>query len=339
MSHANVSVFVPHIGCENTCSFCNQHIITGATDVPDGAFVRRTCEEALQLLNAKARKSAQLAFFGGSFTAIPHALLTELLEAAQPYLGENGFGGGVRVSTRPDALPDGMLALLARYGVTAVELGAQSMDDTVLAQNMRGHTAADVEKAAARVKSAGMELGLQMMTGLYGDTDDGAYATARRLAALCPATVRVYPTVVLRGTHLARLMERGAYTPQGVEDAVRVASRLLCFFEENGIRVIRVGLHASREVEAQLLGGGYHPALRELCEAQLFLEEMLAALSSAGLAGGDVEIFVARGCISKATGQKKSNVNALRERGFRATITEDAQLAGRGVRVRRSAVL
>ena len=336
MSHANVAVFVPHVGCAHRCSFCNQNTITGTQSLPNGAFVRAVCEEALHRMDAAARSTAQLAFFGGSFTAIPRPLMTELLEAAQPFLGQGGFGKGIRISTRPDALGGDIPALLARYGVAAVELGAQSMDDTVLQKNGRGHTAAQVEAAAALVKAHGFELGLQIMTGLLGDTDDGAMETARRLAALSPATVRVYPTVVLRGTRLAELFERGEYAPPGVEDAVRLCARLLRLFEGAGVRVIRVGLHASQEVERELLAGGYHPALRELCEARLFLEEMLLALKEAGIPGGAVKIFVPRGCVSKAVGQKKANENALRERGFRATIAEDTLLSGRRVRVERT---
>ena len=337
MSHANVAVFVPHIGCPNRCSFCDQNSITGSGSAPDGSAVREICETALRGMRARGADNwgAQLAFFGGSFTAIDPGLMIELLEAAQPFLGAKGFAGGIRVSTRPDAVDDAALELLARYGVRAVELGAQSMDDRVLALNRRGHTARDVVLAARRVKEHGLELGLQMMTGLYGDTDEGAINTARLLADCKPDTVRIYPTVVLRGTYLEELWASGVYQPPNTEEAVPLCAALLRFFEGRGIRVIRLGLHASRAVEQGMLAGAYHPAMRELCESRLYLEDVLNALAAQGIPPGALLVRVARGCRSKAVGQRKSNVCALRERGFRVTITEDETLAQGQVHIER----
>ena len=201
MKHANVSVFVPHAGCPHQCSFCDQRAISGARDAPDGAAVAALCARAERELAQKGR-TAQIAFFGGSFTAVSRPYMIELLEAARPFLGRGVFTG-VRVSTRPDCIDDETLDTLTRYGVTAVELGAQSMDDAVLSKNGRGHTADDTNRASALVRAHGLELGLQMMTGLYGANEASDLMSARLIAALMPATVRVYPTLVLEGTRLA----------------------------------------------------------------------------------------------------------------------------------------
>lgn len=317
-SHANVAVFVPHLGCPNRCSFCNQHTISGQQEAPEPEQVRQICAEGLRQLGDRAGES-EIAFFGGSFTAIAHDYMISLLEAAQPFVGAEGFGG-IRVSTRPDAVDAETLRLLKEYGVTTIELGAQSMDDGVLAKNLRGHTARDVEEASGRIRSMGFRLGLQMMTGLYGQSEESAVQTAEKLISLCPDMVRIYPTVVLKGTMLAHLWEQGLYQPQTVEQAARLGARLLDLFEEKNIPVIRLGLHASREVERQMLGGGYHPALRELCESERFLKRMRVLLRERCPGGGAMTVYVSPGDLSKALGQRRKNIELLAGEGWQVTV-------------------
>ena len=211
MKHSNISIFVPHIGCKHQCTFCNQREITGQQYCPGADDVISAAQQAKRDLGERT-KNAEIAFFGGSFTAIKRSYMTELLEAAYPFVKDGSFYG-IRLSTRPDAIDREVLDILRGYGVTSIELGAQSMDDDVLKMNRRGHTAADVEKASALIKEYGFSLGLQMMTGLYGSSDEKDRETARRLARLSPETVRIYPTVVMRGTELYGLYSRGEYSP------------------------------------------------------------------------------------------------------------------------------
>lgn len=230
----------------------------GRAGGPDGEIGRGALRRIGRSL-AGTDTDAEIAFFGGSFTAIGRDYMLELLEAAAPFVG--GAFRGIRISTRPDAVDGETLGLLRRYGVTAVELGAQSMDDGVLDQNLRGHTAADVERAAGLVRDAGFELGLQMMTGLYGSDEARDFMTAERLAACAPDTVRVYPTVVMEGTGLAALWRAGAYRPQTLEEAVSLGARLLEFFEGKGVRVIRMGLHAAGLPRAGAAGRALPPGV------------------------------------------------------------------------------
>lgn len=102
-----------------------------------------------------------------------------LLETAYKYV-KSGEVSGIRISTRPDFIDGEILSLLKKYGVTSIELGAQSMDDEVLLANRRGHTSKDVEIASKLIKSYGFELGLQMMTGLYKDSEEKAIETAKK---------------------------------------------------------------------------------------------------------------------------------------------------------------
>ncbi len=315
--HTNIAVFVPHNGCPHTCSFCNQRTISGQSAQPLPDEVAALLADDLERLNSRggAAEGRELAFFGGSFTAIDREYMISLLSAAQPYFGRSI--SGIRCSTRPDCINGAILDTLQNYGVTAIELGAQSMDDRVLSLNQRGHTAAQVEQAAGLIRERGIELGLQMMTGLYGDTDEGALSTAHLLAALRPATMRIYPTVVLRGTELARLYESGEYIPQTVEQAVELCSSLLELLESKGIRIIRLGLHASDDVEQNYLAGAYHPALRELCQSRIYLRRMLALLNENSSITG---FAVHPRELSKALGQHRSNVEELSRRMTKPVI-------------------
>ncbi len=313
--HANLSIFVPHVGCPHMCSFCNQNTITGSEALPHAADVKAVCEQAIS--DGVDIKNTEIAFFGGSFTAISRDYMLELLDAAKEYVGR-GFKG-IRVSTRPDAISDEILDILKSRGVTSIELGAQSMSDEVLAANDRGHTATDVANASGLILSYGFDLGLQMMVGLYRSTPELDIATGESLIDLKPGEVRIYPVVVLENTRLGELYKSGEYKTYNLETAVSVCAKLLDMFEQSGIRVIKLGLHASKDVEDQMLGGIYHPALRELCESERFRNEMER------LADGkkECEFLVRPNDLSKALGQHRSNISYFKAKGINVTVKPD----------------
>ncbi|MGX8698298.1 MAG: radical SAM protein, partial [bacterium] len=198
--------------------------------------------------------------------------------------------------------------------VTTVELGVQSLDAEVLRLSGRGHTAADCARAAALLKEAGFTLILQMMTGLPGDTPEKSLETARRIIALRPDGVRVYPTVIVRGTPLEALWHAGRYREHTVEEAVILGARLLDLFEEAGIPVIRFGLNPTDALSGgDAVGGAYHPALREKCEAERYYQKALALVSEADR--GKIVTFAAgEGRTSQVLGQRRWNAARLRER-------------------------
>lgn len=311
MRHANISIFVPHAGCHNQCSFCNQQKISGADLCAEEQEVEHAAGIALASLGEGAAQ-AEIAFFGGSFTAIERERMLRLLQTAYPFV-RDGRIKGIRISTRPDAVDEEILTLLKAYGVTAIELGAQSMDDQVLALNRRGHTAQDVITASRLIRASGFELGLQMMTGLYASDGLKDWKTAQALIALQPDTVRIYPTIVLEGTALAQLVEKGEYEPQTLESAVTLCAKLLLQFHRAGIPVIRLGLHSGGNVEAGYISGPWHPAFRELCENEIYLANALEALDAQNISGGNAMLLVAPGTVSKMTGQKQKNLKYILE--------------------------
>lgn len=316
MKKGNISIFVPHQGCPCQCSFCNQKTITGKTSAPTADDVKAAVETALKRKNFEY----EIAFFGGSFTAIDRAYMTELLDAAYPYV-KNGQVKGIRISTRPDCIDDEILELLKQYGVTSIELGAQSMDDEVLTANRRGHTSDDVVNASRLIKSYGFELGLQMMTGLYMDTAEKAVETAEKIISLSPDTVRIYPTVVLKNTYLAELYKAEVYAPLNAFDSAELCARLVPMFEKAGVKIIRLGLHSSEDIKKNMLAGGFHDSFGELVKSRLMVEKILA------LPPKDYQITVNPKSLSKLKGNNKSNIYLLMERGYNIKIITSNDVA------------
>ena len=322
MKHINVALFVPDEGCPHRCSFCNQKTISGKTKRLELADIDSAVKKALE--SADCNKG-EIAFFGGSFTAIDKNYMISLLERAKMYI-DKGLFAGIRVSTRPDCINEEILDILKYYGVTSVELGCQSMNDEVLRLNNRGHSADDVVKSAKLIKDYGFEFGVQMMTGLYGDNDETAIETARKLIALSPDTARIYPTVVLENTDLERLYKEGVYKPQTVDEAADLCSELLLMFHNADIKVIRVGLHSGGNVEEGFVAGAYHPAFREICESRIYLKRVLAEIKRQGTEKGDVTVTVGSSFVSMMAGQKKANSQKLREMGYNLKIKQDKNM-------------
>lgn len=316
MSHSNISIFVPHKGCPNDCSFCNQRAISGQMTSATPKDVEDAVETAIKY--KVPPKNTEIAFFGGSFTAIEREDMLSLLTAAKHFLDIYNFKG-VRVSTRPDCINEDILLTLKNYGVTAIELGAQSMNDEVLSANRRGHTADDVRNASKLIKDYGFELGLQMMTGLYKSDFEKDLYTANEIVKLKPDTVRIYPTVVLKNTHLGYLQEMGEYIAPTAEESAPFCAHLLQLFENEGIKVIKLGLHSSETVESDMIGGAYHPAFRELCEGHIYLTKILEKLSEKDK-NQQYVIYVNKKVLSKAKGQQKRNEKALKNQGFHCII-------------------
>lgn len=312
--HSNIAIFVPHIGCKHMCSFCNQRYITGQTYAPHADDVDKAVKIAVSSPRYD-KSSGQIAFFGGSFTAISREYMLELLDAAKRHIDSKN-AKSIRISTRPDCIDDEILTVLGEYGVKSIELGAQSMCDDVLMMNERGHSANDVENASKLIKSRGFELGLQMMTGLYGDNDEKAVLTAKKIIALSPDTVRIYPTVVLENTRLCELFYEGKYIPQTVDDAADLGAKLIPMFIERGIDVIRFGLHTVNE--DKYVAGPWHPALAEMAYSKIYLNLFIKSFENRPC--GRYIICVNPSEISKAAGQKKYNLEKLKELGYNCKI-------------------
>lgn len=320
-----IPVFVPHIGCPNNCVFCDQKKISGTAAPATADDAVRAIESARAVI--PFGETAELAFYGGSFTAIPACEQESLLAAAARY---RDFIGAIRVSTRPDRIDAERLALLKKYGVTTVELGAQSLDDEVLRLSGRGHRAADTENAAAMVKESGMGLILQMMTGLPGDTAEKTLATARRIIALEPDGVRIYPTVIIRDTPLEELWRAGLYREHTVTEAVEWCAPVVREFWDADISIIRLGLNPTDGLtEGAAIAGAYHPALGSLVYSRIYLDRARRALEAVR-GCRYATLGVGRKYVSYMAGSRRENTLTLEREFFPLKITIRAAEVERG---------
>ena len=312
-----IPIFVPHSGCPNDCAFCNQRTISGKTAPPSLEETEKIIEKHLLSMGGKA---GQIAFFGGSFTGIREDIQNEYLSLAQKYI-KNGLVKSIRLSTRPDYIKKDTVKRLMSYGVTNIELGAQSMDDEVLYLSKRGHKASDVENASEIILESGCTLGLQMMTGLLGDSREKCIYTAKRFKELGAKETRIYPTVVLRGTYLEKLYNEGKYIAQTVEEAVDICAELYSFFCENSIKILRIGLADSAELKENYVAGAYHPSIGELVVSRDVRNKI-----EKSAAGKTVKVIANPRYISKIIGNRKCNILYFKEKGITLSVTEDTNI-------------
>lgn len=309
--HRNIPIFVPHLGCPNTCVFCNQRKISGH-EKADFSSVEREIEESLATVPAGT--DVQIAFFGGSFTGIERGDMIYLLETAKKFIDACRVDG-VRLSTRPDYIDEEILDILARYGVKTIELGIQSMNDEVLRKSGRGHTAAQTEQACKLITERGFELVGQMMTGLPGATLETELYTAERICEMGAVGARIYPTVVFCDTELHRMMERGEYKSRDMERVIAEGAEALAVFEKNGVNVIRIGLQSSELLTSgKEIASPYHEATGEFIWSRFYRNNAEKILEKEQTAGKTATIYVSHGAVSKMVGQKRENEIYLKEK-------------------------
>jgi histone acetyltransferase (RNA polymerase elongator complex component) len=298
-----IPVFIAHEGCPHQCLFCNQHRITGSSVTSTTAA---QVEDEIRSWLSRPRRNpeavVQVAFYGGSFTGLSLHLQEELLGAVQPFI-KAGQVREIRLSTRPDYIDGPTVEFLKKYQVRLVELGVQSLDDSVLEASGRGHSAAQSEEAVRILRSAGLDVGIQLMIGLPGDTTARALATVRRTVALAPDLVRIYPTLVIEESPLAAMYDQGRFLPMSMNRAVALAARMKGIFEQSGVVVARIGLQPASSLEEGLVAGPYHPAFGELVLSRLLFNQVRRVLAGDPdrkqkrlvIAGADQSVFRGKG--------------------------------------------
>ncbi|HBG7745130.1 radical SAM protein [Clostridioides difficile] len=319
-----IPIFVPHKGCPHDCIFCNQKKITGVSTDVTSEDARNIIEECLETIDKDA--DVEIAFFGGSFTAIDIDIQKSLLSVAKEYV-EKGLVKDIRMSTRPDCIDEDILSILKEYKTSIIELGVQSLDEKVLLDSIRGHQSEIVYKSSKMIKNSGIKLGLQMMIGLPADTEEKCIFTAKKFVELKPDCVRVYPTLVVKDTGLEKLMEQNKYNPFTLEESVNIVKKVLVLFYVNNINVIRVGLQATDDIQIgkAVLAGPYHPAFRELVEADMIKDYLEFVI----LQNKNIKQMLVKSNkknISKIIGNKKTNVKYMEEKFGVLLKTQESDL-------------
>ena len=317
VKHSNIPIFIPELACPHQCIFCNQAKISGQLQIPQPQEVPQIIETHLATMNDG--REIEVAFFGGSFTGIPLDLQEQYLAQAHAYL-QQGRIHGIRLSTRPDYINGRVIELLKRYGVTTIELGAQSTNDDVLLASGRGHKSEDIRKASDLILKNGFHLGLQMMIGLPHDTYERSQQTVEEIIALGADNTRIYPTLVIKGTQLAKLYETGRYQPLSLEEAVSWAKEFYLRFEEAGVTILRVGLHASEELtpDKSLLAGPYHKSFKELMMTEIWGDILRKALNGRKEESLTLEVHPSQ--INFAWGYAGKNKRWFNENGLEVKI-------------------
>lgn len=332
--HVNIPIFIPHLGCPNQCVFCNQRTISGVSKFEISDVIKQI-DEALCTIDDTCE--AEIAFFGGSFTGIERNLMISLLELAYEYVS-SGKVKSIRCSTRPDYINGEILDILEKYRVDTIELGLQSSSDSVLKLSKRGHTHLDEEKACKMIVERGFRLVGQMMIGLPGSTLEAEIETAHFIVNSGAIGARIYPTVVFYDTELCEMSEKGQYMPIELQDAVERSAKVLEIFRNSNVDVIRIGLCSSDNLfdEKKYYAGPNHPAIGEMVESTVFYNRITDLIKKEkSYADTVLKVFVAKGCLSKAIGQKKTNKSQLIQKyGFAdVKIAEDENLYGYQVKI------
>jgi histone acetyltransferase (RNA polymerase elongator complex component) len=255
----------------------------------------------------------QVAFYGGSFTALPLETQEGLLRTCRPFLKE-GMVHSLRISTRPDYCAPACLEILTAHGVATVELGVQSMADEVLRISRRGYGKEKVRKSVRDLHKEGFEVGVQLMVGLPGDNPDKFIVSVEAVIKLRPDFVRLYPTLVIKGTQLEQWFRKGLYSPLSLEQAIDLAKEALKRFQQAHIPVIRIGLQPTPSLPGNIVAGPYHPAFRQLVESVLLYEQAVDLLTQLNHGGGISPTFlVSPRNISTFYGQRRYNIQRLQE--------------------------
>ena len=312
-----IPIFVPHLGCPNDCIFCNQKSISGQKENMTKEKAKKIIDNYLETIKNEEAE-VEIAFYGGSFTAIELKLQEELLETAYEYI-KDGKVEAIRISTRPDCIDKEVLKRLKKYKVKTIELGVQSANDYILKRTNRGHTFADVKKASRMIRWNGFKLGHQMMVGLPESTRIDEINTAKALIKLKPKMVRIYPVLVVKNTKLEKEYQEGKYEPLPLVQAVEICKELVRMFADKDIEIIRVGLQSTDEIaepgseKSEVVAGPYHPAFRQLVESAMWYDAIVGKIKKLNVKVKEVEVTVNPIDANNVIGHKKENVLKLKD--------------------------
>lgn len=315
IKHHIIPIFVPHVGCPHDCVFCNQKKITGLSTDMTKEEVDNTIKSYLKTI-PKSNQKLEVAFYGGSFTAIDKDIQKDLLSIANKYK-KKGLIDTIRLSTRPDAIDIDILDLLREQGVDIIELGVQSLSQGVLDKSNRGHTKEDVYEAVRLIREYDFKLGLQMMIGLLGDTREKSIYTASEIIKLKPDLVRIYPTLVVKDTYLETLYNENKYNALSLEEATKISSIILMMFEVNEINVIRVGLQPTENIcseSGEVVAGPFHPSFRQIVESKIYAFILSEFLEEIDVQSNSIEIQINNKEISNFVGQNGVNKDLIKNK-------------------------
>jgi histone acetyltransferase (RNA polymerase elongator complex component) len=314
-----IPIFIPHLGCNNECVFCNQRKISGNSKIQNIEEIRDDINKHLEYL--KNKKKIQIAFFGGSFTGIPIQHQIEYLKLANEFILD-GKVDSIRISTRPDYINITLVKMLKKYNVKTIELGVQSMDNLVLESSKRGHTSIDVIRAAIIINLMNIELGFQVMIGLPNSTVKSEIMSISKLLKFNPKQLRIYPVYVLEKSQLYDMYLSHEYIPLTLDDAVTRTAEVIKICRSSDVQIIRIGLQSTEEIAANnsKIVGPVSDNFAEYALSKIVLERLekeivkMIRVDKVDNSRQKIEIHVANKFISIVVGPKRINKNYLQDK-------------------------
>jgi histone acetyltransferase (RNA polymerase elongator complex component) len=325
-----IPVFIMNSGCPHRCIFCNQKITAGNFPLKiTKEFFDLEVQSYLAWNKDKSRK-VEIAFYGGSFTGVDPAYQEELFSWAYSFI-QNGFVNSIRISTRPDYIAESNLPVLKKYGVTTVEIGAQSFIDEVLQFAQRGHDVAAIVKAMIILKDHGFQTGLHLMAGLPKDTEEGFIYSLDKTIELQPDTVRIHPVIVFSGTALAEELRKGEYKPLELSDAVELCRLAWEKLSAAGIRIIKIGVQLTPEMEKDgaVLAGPIHPALGSLVLSSIFYDHTINLLDKISPDTKELRFGLSERDMSNFRGLNNMNISAIKKLYPRTNLIVESNIGQR----------
>ncbi len=312
--------------CPFQCIYCDQEKISGHAHIPDAGEIQNIIQKHLSTIPFGSE--IEVGFFGGTFTGLPIVMQKHLLETVKPFILQQKVKS-IRLSTRPDFIDNEKLLLLKNNNVETIELGAQSMDDEVLRRSGRGHKAEVISKAAEMISGFGFRLGLQMMIGLPGDSEEKSLNTAKKFVGLMAKDVRIYPTLVIKGTPLEKLYRAGKFIPLSLDEAVEQTAAIFPVFENAGVNIIRTGLHPSEGFldNSELVAGPFHVSFKELVLTQIWNDRLRKIENPDNF--DEITISVPKKQINAAVGYSGKNRNMLKQKFRKVRFVADPSLQNR----------
>ncbi len=309
-----IPVFISHEGCPHQCLFCNQQSIAG--EDRQGAVECSSVDETIRdwLKRTRDNRRVQVAFYGGSFSCLPESRQHLLLGVVAPYL-QSAKVHLVRISTRPDCINRKMCEKLYSSGVRIVELGCQSMNDGVLKRTRRGHSVEQTILAAEMVRQSGMELGVQLMLGLPGETTRSFFSGIAQVIEMKPAFVRLYPALVIDNTAMAAMYRKKKYTPLTFNRAIALTCKAYELLSSANIKVIRMGLQHSDSLVKSVVAGPYHESFGEHVLARSWFKRVRRCLFICP-ENKKVKISISNRDLSLFLGPQRKNMDRLKQLGL-----------------------
>jgi histone acetyltransferase (RNA polymerase elongator complex component) len=320
-----IPIFIMNSGCPHRCIFCNQKITAGNFPLQITKEFFNAEVQSYLTWNKDKSRNVEIAFYGGSFTGVEPAYQEQLLSWADSFI-RNGFVDSIRISTRPDYISEKNIPLLKKYGVSTVEIGAQSFVDEVLQYAKRGHDSASIVKAITILQEKYFKTGLHLMVGLPRDTKEGFMYSVDKAIELKPDTVRIHPVIVFGGTALADEFKEGKHKPWELSHAVELCRLAWEKLSVAGIRVIRMGVQMTPEMEKDgaVLAGPLHPAFGSLVLSSVFYHQTIRFLESIPAGAKELHFNLSEQDISNFRGWNNMNITAIKKLYPRTNLIVDS---------------